>query len=830
MEEESFVDFRRARQNGRIRRYSREELLAIGRKPGLTGLPQGVNMSVIRELEELTFFDSGPKPDWNKEKPPGYGRLDFLRPGGSFGGPIRSRLVADGSLPDELPPARSVDLLGPSHSMDGSLDIRRSSSWRPGAPEGGSGHTPPDRWTGPTTPGRRLGEDTAPRRGTRWDEAKSGTTPERDSWRSGVPPSPSNADERWRPGGGPAGPPGARPPPNRWGDDDRPRGAGWGPRGSLDEREAPRRPPPGMGHDDKWGGPRGPPGWEGHEGRGEWAGRRDMAGGGGHWERDPAWMHDGQEAGGPVTAGRTLMPPPPSRAGMTAKDIEKERQEMQAQWRAEAAANKAKQEDDMAFLRSDSDDEQQQPPPPPAPPARTGSGPASHQGSLTMQEHGGSHPARSRFFDVSSGDGGGHPHHPQPGTPSAAAAEVVGKKLTFDQFKQAAAAGGAASPSLGPPTGALEQPPPPPPVPSGSKVLTIAELEHQMSGGPLPPPPPAPGGTGESRVADREASKKLMAFLKKPAPPPGAGLGAAGAAASLAQQQPAPPAAQQQQRPAQPSPPAASARAPGPGLALFPPPGLLHLGLEDDSTAGTGLAAKLAGLAKGSADTMGSAFGSKTEASALSPTLGGFESMLGGTGKVPAALAGIWGTGLGVWDHAPKSTGSGLSLVPPLGGAAFASAAAASPGGGGGGGGGLKPASGPGSGALNPVGASSAAGMASNNPLAALLASAAAGAPGMTGGVGAHAMGLPNGATAFGNQAALHAANLARSAGVGVAGAAMPAGSQFLPNTQLPAAYGSMAGQRPAAAQAGFRLGAVDQQAQLRQLLSQAQQRVPGMP
>jgi len=95
-----------------------------------------------------------------------------------------------------------------------------------------------------------------------------------------------------------------------------------------------------MGHDEKWA-PRGPPGWEGHEGRSDWAGRRDPGGGGGgHWERDPAWMHDGQEAGGPITASRTLMPPPPSRTGMTAKDIERERQEMQAQWRAEAAANK----------------------------------------------------------------------------------------------------------------------------------------------------------------------------------------------------------------------------------------------------------------------------------------------------------------------------------------------------------------------------------------------------------------------------------------------------------------------------------------------------------
>lgn len=114
----------------------RDELLEIGRKPGLSTLPQGVNMNVIRcvvrslfcmiqlaiaargtpgwhslcstnssssslqeapsslhkghnrrclsccrELEELTFFDSGPKPEWGKEKAAGFGRLDFLRPG-----------------------------------------------------------------------------------------------------------------------------------------------------------------------------------------------------------------------------------------------------------------------------------------------------------------------------------------------------------------------------------------------------------------------------------------------------------------------------------------------------------------------------------------------------------------------------------------------------------------------------------------------------------------------------------------------------------------------------------------------------------------------------
>ncbi len=33
-------------------------------------------------MEELTFFDSGPKPDWaTQQKNPGFGRLDFLRPG-----------------------------------------------------------------------------------------------------------------------------------------------------------------------------------------------------------------------------------------------------------------------------------------------------------------------------------------------------------------------------------------------------------------------------------------------------------------------------------------------------------------------------------------------------------------------------------------------------------------------------------------------------------------------------------------------------------------------------------------------------------------------------
>jgi hypothetical protein len=75
----------------------------------------------------------------------------YVSVGGGFGGPIRSRLVGDGSLPEELPPARSVDLLGPPRGSSEGMDIRRSSSWRP--PPESSGLTPPgDRWAGPTTP------------------------------------------------------------------------------------------------------------------------------------------------------------------------------------------------------------------------------------------------------------------------------------------------------------------------------------------------------------------------------------------------------------------------------------------------------------------------------------------------------------------------------------------------------------------------------------------------------------------------------------------------------------------------------------------------------
>ncbi|WIA30482.1 hypothetical protein OEZ86_000566 [Tetradesmus obliquus] len=792
MEEEQFIDFTQKGSkgsNGMIK-YSREELLAIGRKPGLTAPPVGVNMSVLRELEELTFFDSGPKPEWAKEKP-AYGRLDFLRPGGGFGGPIRSRLVGDGSLPEELPPARSVDLLGPPRGSSEGMDIRRSSSWRP--PPESSGLTPPgDRWSGPTTPGRRLGPEEPPRRGGRWDETKA-STPERDSWRSNSLSSPPTDDRGgWRGGGAAAGssssglaaraPPA---PPGRWGgEEDRPRGAGWGgssgagpSRGSMDvDREVPRRPPPGMGHDEKWsrggwgeGGHEreregGAPGWGRREG-GPPGGGGYGGGGGAHWERDPAWMHDGQQATAEGPS-RSTMPTAPAggRAGMTAKDIERERQEMQAQWRAEAAAKKGQEEDDMAFLRSDSDDEQQQQQP------RA----SSRQGSLHLDQQaslpGGSHPSRSRFFDVPSADGQPPPpppprqqSGPQPGTPSGGSdgPSVLGRKLTFDQFKAAAAGGNVSSPAA----------PHPPPeqqqqqqqqqqgqVPG--KALTMAELEHQMSGGPPAPPaaqPPPPPGMPGSKV-DTEASKKLMAFLKKPAaaapgqqqqqhaapqaPPPGMGFGppppqpvAAAAAAGL--------------RPLAATVSDAASAADHADEDLAKLAGLLDLGLDEDATA-SGLAGKLATLAKRESDAAGGA-AKRDSASGLSPTLGtGFDSVLGG-GKVPSALAGIWGSGLGVWDHGPKSAGatSASSLLP-----------GASPFGGG----------------LAGFGAPSAS--APQQPAAAQPQQPAA------------------------------------SLGDGLRPPALV----------LPA-------QRPGMGQPGvFGMSAQDQQAQLRQLLSQAQQRVPGMP
>lgn len=63
------------------------------------------------------------------------------------GGPIRSRLVADGSLPEELP-------AGAKANADGAMvpELRRGGSWRHNE---AAAHLPNDRgerWNGPTTP------------------------------------------------------------------------------------------------------------------------------------------------------------------------------------------------------------------------------------------------------------------------------------------------------------------------------------------------------------------------------------------------------------------------------------------------------------------------------------------------------------------------------------------------------------------------------------------------------------------------------------------------------------------------------------------------------
>jgi hypothetical protein len=50
-------------------------------------------LSARRELDELTFFDTAPKPEWAKEKAPAFGRLDFLgRAGGWVGACGRARV------------------------------------------------------------------------------------------------------------------------------------------------------------------------------------------------------------------------------------------------------------------------------------------------------------------------------------------------------------------------------------------------------------------------------------------------------------------------------------------------------------------------------------------------------------------------------------------------------------------------------------------------------------------------------------------------------------------------------------------------------------------
>lgn len=119
-----------------------------------------------------------------------------------------------------------------------------------------------------------------------------------------------------RPGGAGGGSSG------RWGEDERERR--WG--GGRDDHGPPGRREGGWGGpgdrgDREWG--RGPP----HRGGGDM-----RVGGGDHYRGDwgggePAWMHD--------ESGSSAPPPPrPGRGPMTAKDLEAERQQFQAAWKA----------------------------------------------------------------------------------------------------------------------------------------------------------------------------------------------------------------------------------------------------------------------------------------------------------------------------------------------------------------------------------------------------------------------------------------------------------------------------------------------------------------
>jgi hypothetical protein len=180
------------------------------------------------------------------------------------------------------------------------------------------------RPVGPEDTGRRPS-------GSRWDEAKPSSVDRTDSWRADRPAGPGGSwrDER----GGTQSGSGERRPAARW-DNER-----WGGGGGGGGAE-----PGGGGGGDRWGGgggggPRGGGrewGERERDGRDHWGGGGGGGGGGREWGEgggNPSWMGEEDAArGGPM--GR----PGP----MTAKDIERERQEMQQKWRAEAAKRKVR--------------------------------------------------------------------------------------------------------------------------------------------------------------------------------------------------------------------------------------------------------------------------------------------------------------------------------------------------------------------------------------------------------------------------------------------------------------------------------------------------------
>lgn len=200
---------------------------------------------------------------------------------------------------------------------------------------------------------RSIDEPPPPRRtGDRWDTPKV-VVERTDSWRTSMSPNQGEGarwmrDERSRDGaatsverrppapGGRWGPAGE----DRWGPAERERERAAGAGGSAFDRAFDRRAPTGPGFGERgsnWGGRGGGGGF----GRGE------------REEVDPSWLDEEEEVArgvagrgrGAPSPARTAGPPPgfgapappPGGGRPTAKDIERERQEMQAQWRAEQA-------------------------------------------------------------------------------------------------------------------------------------------------------------------------------------------------------------------------------------------------------------------------------------------------------------------------------------------------------------------------------------------------------------------------------------------------------------------------------------------------------------
>jgi hypothetical protein len=189
----------------------------------------------------------------------------------------------------------------------------------------------------PLLQGRRgSDEPVVPPRRNRWDEARDRPA---DSWR--VPPSPqNNSVDRWR-----SGDERERGPPRggavRWAEEERHPPRAWHEDGARAPRDEWRGPP---GFERRGEAPR--DGWRGEGGDREW-GRREAPGGGSGWAPggDPAWMHDESGAGPAAKPGGERGPggggagggAAPSRTPMTAKDMEAERQQYQAAWRAKQA-------------------------------------------------------------------------------------------------------------------------------------------------------------------------------------------------------------------------------------------------------------------------------------------------------------------------------------------------------------------------------------------------------------------------------------------------------------------------------------------------------------